>query len=85
MGYSPNSPFLFQNKNKKKYWKEIKKKYNCSEKMMSEPLQNGWKLVKEVYKYKDLNLTVYLLLMRALLTKKIQFKKNPKLDVYGLN
>jgi hypothetical protein len=52
---------------------------------MSERLENGWKLVNEVYKYKDLNLTVYLLLMRALLTKKIQFKKNPKSDVYGLN
>jgi len=37
--------------------------------------ENGQKLVEEVQKYKDWNLTVFCWLMRALLTKKIQFKE----------
>jgi hypothetical protein len=32
-------------------------------------------LVEEVQNYKDWNLTVYFLLMKVLLTKKIQFEK----------
>jgi hypothetical protein len=36
---------------------------------------NGQKLVEEVQKYKDWNLTVFCWLIRALLTKKIQFEE----------
>jgi len=36
---------------------------------------NGQKLVEEVQKYKDWNLTVFCWVMRALLTKKIQFEE----------
>jgi len=46
-----------------------------SEKRMPERQENDQKLVEEVKKYEDQNLTVYTLLMRALLTKKIQFKE----------
>jgi len=42
---------------------------------MPERLENGQKLVEEVKKYKDENLTVYFWPMRALLTKKIQFEE----------
>jgi len=42
---------------------------------MSERPENDQKLVEEVKKYKDQNLIVYTWLMRALLTKKIQFEK----------
>jgi len=42
---------------------------------MPEHLKNGQKLVEEVQKYKDWNLTVYFWLVRALLTKKIQFEE----------
>jgi len=42
---------------------------------MSEHPENGQKLVEEVIKYKVWNLMIYFLLIRALLTKKIQFKK----------
>jgi hypothetical protein len=37
--------------------------------------ENDEKLVEEVQKYKDWNLTVICWLMRALLTKKIQFEE----------
>jgi hypothetical protein len=37
--------------------------------------ENSQNLVKEVQKYKDWNLTVFCWLMKALLTKKIQFEK----------
>jgi hypothetical protein len=36
---------------------------------------NGQKLVEEVQKYKDWNLTVFCWLIRALLTKKSQFEE----------
>jgi hypothetical protein len=42
---------------------------------MLERSENGQKLVEEVLKYKDWNLTIFCWLMRALLTKKIQFEK----------
>jgi adenylate kinase family enzyme len=42
---------------------------------MSERPENDQKLVEEVKKYKDQNLIVYTWLMRALLTKKIQFEE----------
>jgi hypothetical protein len=42
---------------------------------MPERLENGQKLVEEVKKYKDGKLTIYFWLMRALLTKKIQFEE----------
>jgi hypothetical protein len=42
---------------------------------MSKCSENSQKLVKEIQKYKVWNLTVYFLLMKALLTKKIQFEK----------
>jgi len=42
---------------------------------MPERSNNGQKLVEEVQKYKDWNLTVFCRLMRALLTKKIQFEE----------
>jgi len=42
---------------------------------MPESPKNDKKLVKEVKKYKDWNLTVYFWLMRALLIKKIQFEE----------
>jgi hypothetical protein len=42
---------------------------------MSERPENGQKLVEEVQKYKDGNLTVYRWLVRALLMKKIQFEE----------
>jgi len=54
--------------------KDIIKKYN-SEKRMPERSTNGQKWVKEVQKYEDWNLTVFCWLMRALLTKKIQFEE----------
>jgi len=37
--------------------------------------KNYEKLVEEVQKYKDWNLTIFCWLMRALLTKKIQFEE----------
>jgi len=37
--------------------------------------KNGQRLVKEVQKYKDWNLTVYYWLMKAILTKKIEFEE----------
>jgi len=46
-------------------------KNNSSEKRMLGCPENGQKLVEKVKKYKDLNLTIYFLLMRALLTKNI--------------
>jgi len=53
---------------------------------MSEHPENGQKLVEEVQKYKDWNLTVYRWPVRALLIKKILFEEEMyKLDVYGLN
>jgi len=54
---------------------EENKKNNSSEKRISEHLENGRKLIEEVQKYKHWNLTVYFLLMRAPLTKKIQFEE----------
>jgi len=42
---------------------------------MLERLENGQKLVEEVQKYKNWNLTVYRWPMRALLMKKIQFEE----------
>jgi hypothetical protein len=42
---------------------------------MPERSTNGQKWVKEVQKYEDWNLTVFCWLMRALLTKKIQFEE----------
>jgi len=42
---------------------------------MRELLENSKKLVEKVKKYKDWNLTIYFLLMRALLTNKILFEK----------
>jgi len=42
---------------------------------MPERLENGQKLVEEVQKYKNWNLTVYRWPMRALLMKKIQFEE----------
>ena len=42
---------------------------------MPERSENGQKLVMEVQKYKDWNLTVFYWLMRAMLTNKIQFEK----------
>jgi len=42
--------------------------------MLGRP-ENGQKLVEEVQKYKDENLTVYRWLVRALLMKKIQFEE----------
>jgi len=42
---------------------------------MLECPENGQKLVEEVEKYKEWNLIVYFLLMRALLPKKIQFEE----------
>jgi hypothetical protein len=42
---------------------------------MSERSENGQKLVEEVQKYKDWNWAVFYWLMRALLTKKIQFEE----------
>jgi hypothetical protein len=62
-------------KNTKKLKKYIRKKKNSSEKRILKCLENGKKLVEEVKKYKDWNLIVYFWLMRALLTKKIQFEE----------
>jgi len=42
---------------------------------MPERLANGQKLVEEVQKYKNWNLTVHRWPMRALLMKKIQFEE----------
>jgi len=42
---------------------------------MPERPKNSQKLVEQVKKYKDWNLTIYFLPIRVLLTKKIQFKK----------
>ena len=42
---------------------------------MSERPKNGQKLVEEVQKYKDENLTAYRWLVRVMLMKKIQFEK----------
>jgi len=59
---------------------------NSSEKRMPERPENGQKLVEEVQKYKDSNLTVYRWPVRALLIKKILFEEEMyKSDVYGLN
>jgi hypothetical protein len=54
LGYSPNSPFLFQ-KIKKIFELKTKKskKNNSSEKRMLERPENGKNLVEEVQKYKD--------------------------------
>ena len=61
-------------------------KNNSSEKRMPERPENGQKLVEEVQKYKDWNLTVYRWPVRALLIKKILFEEAMyKSDVYGLN
>ena len=61
-------------KNKKKISKENQKIYS-SEKKIQGRLENGQRLVEEVKKYKDWNLTIYFLLIKALLTKKIQFEE----------
>jgi len=42
---------------------------------MSECPENGQNLIEEVQKYKDWNWTVYIWLMKSLLTKKIQFEE----------
>jgi hypothetical protein len=42
---------------------------------MSKRSENSQKLVEEVQKYKDWNWAVFYWLMRALLTKKIQFEE----------
>jgi hypothetical protein len=42
---------------------------------MPERSENGQKMVEEVQKCKDWNLTVFRWLMKALLTKKIQFEE----------
>jgi len=42
---------------------------------MPKRLENSQKLIEEVQKYKDWNLTVFCWLIRALLTKKIQFEE----------
>jgi len=46
-----------------------------SEKRMLELPENGQKLVEEIQKYKDWNLTIYFQLMKALLMKKNQFEE----------
>ena len=46
-----------------------------SEKRMLERPENGQKLVEEIQKYKDWNLTIYFQLMKALLMKKNQFEE----------
>jgi len=71
----------------KKIYSKENQKNNNSEKRIPEHLENDHKLVEEVQKYKDWNLTIYFLLMRALLIKK-KFnlkKKSLKSNVYGLN
>jgi len=50
-------------------------KNNNSEKKDAKALKKWLKLVEKVQKYKYWNLTVFCWLMRALLTKKIQFEE----------
>ena len=70
-----NCCYLFWIPTKKKIENTKSQKNNSSEKRMLGCPENGQKLVEKVQKYKDWNLTIYFLLMRALLTKNIQFKE----------
>jgi len=67
--------FLGPRHKKKKIQKNKYIKNNSSKKRMPECLENGQKLVEEVQKYKDWNLTVYSWPMRALLMMKIWFEE----------
>ena len=58
-----------------KIYSKENQKNNSSEKMIPEWLENDQKIIEKIQKYKDWNLTVYFLLMKVLLTKKIQFEK----------
>ena len=70
-----NCCYLFWIPTQKKIENTKSQKNNSSEKRMLGCPENGQKLVEKVQKYKDWNLTIYFLLMRALLTKNIQFKE----------
>jgi hypothetical protein len=50
LDYFSNSPFLFQNKNKKKIFRKNSKN-SSSEKRMSKRPENSQKLVEKVQKY----------------------------------
>jgi len=73
-GLCCNLFFGLRTKYKKKSNKKYYQKNNSSEKRMPEHPKNGQKLVDEVQKYKDWNLTVYHWPVRALLIKKILFE-----------